>query len=160
MHKTRIDIPEKTRRKIVGVLAQRLADAIDLSLQVKQAHWNVKGPRFISLHELFDKIATEVNSHVDELAERITTLGAVAEGTVAAVAARTSLKPYPLGIHSGTEHLEALAAALAHYTRQLREAIDSSDKLGDKVTADLYTGLAAQADKQLWFVEAHLQAKD
>ena len=160
MHKTRIDIPEKTRRKVVAALSARLADAIDLSLQVKQAHWNVKGPRFIALHEFFDKIAEQVEAQVDELAERITTLGGVAEGTIAAVAARTTLKPYALTLSSGSEHLAALAGALAHYTHQLREAIDSSDKLGDKVTSDLYTGLAAEADKQLWFVEAHLQAKD
>ncbi len=160
MHKTRIDIPEKTRRKVVGVLAERLAEAIDLSLQLKQAHWNVKGPRFIALHEFFDKVASQVNSHVDELAERITTLGAVAEGTVAAVAARSSLKAYPLTINTGSDHLEAVAGALAHYAHQLREGIDATDKLGDKVTADLLTGLAGQADKQLWFVEAHLQAKD
>ena len=160
MHKTRLDIPEKTRAKVVAVLSGRLADAIDLSLQVKQAHWNVKGPRFIALHELFDKLAAEVYGQVDELAERITTLGAVAEGTVSAVAKRTTLKAYPLGIHGGTDHLEALAGALAHHARHLRAAIDSADKLGDKVTADLCTGLAAQTDKQLWFVEAHLQAKD
>lgn len=160
MHKTRIDIPEKTRRKVIGVLGARLADAIDLQLQVKQAHWNVKGPRFIALHELFDKLAGEVTGQVDELAERITSLGGVAQGTLAAVAGRTTLKPYPLDIDTGTAHLEALSAALAHYGRQLREAIDSSDKQGDKVTADLYTGLAAAVDKQLWFLEAHLQAKD
>lgn len=160
MHKTQIDIPEKIRRKVVATLSERLADAIDLSLQVKQAHWNVKGPRFIALHEFFDKVAEAVEGQVDELAERITTLGGVAEGTVGAVAGRSMLKPYPLDITTGTAHLTALAAALARYGAGLRAAIDSADKLGDKVTSDLYTGLAADIDKQLWFVEAHLQAKD
>jgi starvation-inducible DNA-binding protein len=160
MHKTRIDISEKARRKLVGVLSARLADAIDMALQTKQAHWNVKGPRFIALHELFDRIAEVVEAQVDELAERITTLGGVAEGTAQAVVARSSLKPYPLDISGGNAHLGALADALAKYGAGLRAAIETADELGDAVTADLYTSLAADVDKQLWFVEAHLQAKD
>ena len=160
MHKTRIDIPEKLRRKLVSTLSERLADGIDMALQTKQAHWNVKGPRFIALHELFDRIAEVIEAQVDELAERITTLGGVAEGAAPAVVARSSLKPYPLDISGGNEHLAALADALVRYGAGLRAAIASSDELGDAVTSDLYTGLAADVDKQLWFVEAHLQAKD
>lgn len=160
MHKTRIDISEKARRKLVGTLSACLADAIDMALQTKQAHWNVKGPRFIALHELFDRIAEVIEAQVDELAERITTLGGVAEGTAQAVVARSSLKPYPLDISGGNAHLGALADALAKYGTGLRAAIETADELGDAVTADLYTSLAADVDKQLWFVEAHLQAKD
>ena len=88
MHKTRNDIPAKTRKKVVELLNARLVDAIDLSMQAKQAHWNVKGPNFIALHELFDKVAEHAEGHVDALAERITALGGTAVGTVRAVAAR------------------------------------------------------------------------
>lgn len=158
MHKTRIDLAEKTRKKIVNLLSVRLADAIDLALQAKQAHWNVKGPQFIALHELFDAIHGVVEGHVDELAERLTALGGVAEGTVQIVVKRTSLDAYPLAISAGSEHLEALAAALATFARLAREAIDTADAAGDKVTADLFTGIAAAIDQQLWLVEAHLQA--
>jgi starvation-inducible DNA-binding protein len=159
MHKTRIDLPEKTRKKVANLLSVRLADSIDLYLQVKQAHWNVKGPNFIALHELFDAIGEVVEDGVDELAERLTTLGGVAEGTATVVAKRSSLEAYPLDIFSGPEHLEALANALATFARLTREAIDSSDALGDKVTADLFNELTGKIDQQLWKLEAHLQAQ-
>ena len=92
MHKTRNDMPVKTRKKVVELLNARLVDAIDLSLQAKQAHWNVRGPNFIALHELFDKIAEHAEEQVDALAERITALGGTAVGTVRAVASRSTLK--------------------------------------------------------------------
>ena len=75
MHKTRIDLSEKTRRKVTDLLNARLADAIDLQAQAKHAHWNVKGPSFIALHELFDDIAENIEEHIDTLAERVTALG-------------------------------------------------------------------------------------
>jgi len=117
MHSTRIDLTAKARTRMTGVLNARLADALDLQLQAKQAHWNVKGPSFIALHELFDRIAGETAAHVDDIAERITALGGVAEGTVQAVAGRTRLDAYPLHIVDGRSHLDALAAALAGLAR-------------------------------------------
>ena len=121
MHKTRNDLPLKTRKQVVELLNARLVDAIDLGLQAKQAHWNVKGPNFIALHELFDKIAEHAEGHVDALAERITALGGTARGTVRTVAARSSLKPYPENIHTGAQHLEALAIALATAAKASRQ---------------------------------------
>jgi starvation-inducible DNA-binding protein len=157
MHKTRNDLPLKTRKQVVELLNARLADAIDLGLQAKQAHWNVKGPNFIALHELFDKIAEHAMDHVDALAERITALGGTARGTVRTVAARSSLKPYSENIHSGPQHLEALAAALATAAKASRQAIEIADDLDDEVTADLFNEITAALDKDLWFIEAHLQ---
>ena len=158
MHKTRNDLPGKVRSKVVSLLSVRLADAIDLALQAKQAHWNVKGPHFIALHELFDSVHGVVDSKVDQLAERLTALGGTAEGTAQVVAKRSSLDPYPLAIKSGTAHVKALAGALATFARLAREAIDAAESAGDAVTADLFTAVAGDIDKQLWFVEAHLQA--
>ncbi|MBS0393382.1 MAG: DNA starvation/stationary phase protection protein Dps [Proteobacteria bacterium] len=158
MHKTRIDLAEKQRKKIVNLLAVRLADAIDLALQAKQAHWNVRGPQFIALHQLFDAVRGVVDGHVDELAERIAALGGTAEGTVQVVAKRSSLEAYPLAIKSGPEHVAALAGALATFGRLTREAIDGAEAAGDKVTADLFTEITGAIDQQLWLVEAHAQA--
>ena len=158
LHATRNDLPAKQRAKVSELLNARLADAVDLSSQVKQAHWNVKGPNFIALHELFDKIHSGVEAQVDELAERITALGGVANGTVAAVARASSLPTYPLLISRGQDHLVALAKVLAANGASLRKAIGASAKIGDEVTADLFTGMAADNDKTLWLVEAHLQA--
>lgn len=158
MHKTRNDLPAKTRKRVVELLNARLVDAIDLSLQAKQAHWNVKGPNFIALHELFDKLADHAESHVDALAERITALGGTAVGTVRAVAAGSLLKPYPENIFTGMQHLQALADALATAAKANREAIEIADDLDDEVTADLFNEITAALDKDLWFIEAHLQA--
>ena len=95
MFKTKNDLPEATRAKVVELLNARLADCIDLQTQTKQAHWNVKGPNFIALHELFDKINEEVEDYVDDIAERAVQLGGVAEGTARLVAERSSLSEYP-----------------------------------------------------------------
>lgn len=157
MHPTKNDLPQKTRSKVNALLADRLADATDLMLQTKQAHWNVKGPSFIALHELFDKVNAAAGGWVDLIAERLVQLGGQAEGTVQATAARTSMKAYPLSIVSGKDHVEALSSALAEFGKKTRAAIDKSDKLDDKDTADLFTEVSRDVDKYLWFVEAHNQ---
>jgi starvation-inducible DNA-binding protein len=159
MHDTKNDLPERTRSKVAKLLNERLADAIDLGTQTKHAHWNVKGPNFIALHELFDKVAQSVEDHVDDIAERITSLGATAHGTLAAAARATSLDKYPEEIVEGLQHVEALSAALADFGKKVRKGIDQTDKLGDADSADLLTGISRDVDKYLWFLEAHLQAK-
>ena len=159
MFDTRNDLPLGTRTKIVKLLNERLADAIDLGTQVKHAHWNVKGPNFIALHELFDKIAQNVEEHIDTLAERATALGGIAHGTLAAVARATSLRPYPQNINEGVAHVKALAAALGTFGARVRAAIDDSTALKDADSADLFTGISREVDKDLWFLEAHLHAK-
>ena len=158
MHSTRIDLTAKARTRITGLLNARLADALDLQLQAKQAHWNVKGPSFIALHELFDRIAGDLGGHVDDMAERITALGGTAEGTLQAVAGRSKLPVYPVDLTEGRAHLEALAGALARFGKSVRKAIDETGKAGDADTSDLFTGISRGADKSLWLIEAHLQA--
>jgi len=157
MNPTKNDLPAKARAKLAELLNQRLADAINLQLQAKQAHWNVKGPQFIALHELFDQVAESAAEAIDELAERAVQLGGTAEGTVEAVARRSTLKAYPLGISGGLDHVVALSDALAAFGKLARHAIQESTDLGDADTADLFTGISRAVDKHLWFVEAHLQ---
>lgn len=159
MYDTKIDLSEGTRAKVAKYLNERLADAIDLGAQTKHAHWNVKGPNFIALHELFDKVAENVEDHIDELAERITALGGTAYGTLARAARGSSLKPYPEDIVEGMAHVEALSAALADFGAKVRAGIEETGKWGDADTADLLTGISRDVDKYLWFLEAHLQAK-
>ncbi|HEY2676888.1 MAG TPA: DNA starvation/stationary phase protection protein Dps [Steroidobacteraceae bacterium] len=159
MYKTKIDLSEKVRRNVIVILNDRLADAIDLQSQVKQAHWNVKGPNFIALHELFDKISDVVFEQIDEIAERVTSLGGTAEGTVAVAAKRSKLKNYPLSITAGKDHLFYLSTQLAAFGKAVRAGIADTDELGDADTADLFTGISRDLDKYLWFIEAHLQDK-
>jgi len=157
MHPTKNDIPADKRAQMIVLLNTHLASLIDLQLQTKQAHWNVKGPTFIALHELFDSIAGEVTDFVDTVAERIVALGGTAEGIVAAVSSRTKLPPYPTDITSGRDHVDALSTAIATAGKGIRAAIDTAAELGDADTADLFTGISRDLDKKLWFVEAHLQ---
>jgi starvation-inducible DNA-binding protein len=159
MFKTKNDIPEATRVKVVELLNARLADCIDLQTQTKQAHWNVKGPHFIGLHELFDKINEDVEDYVDDIAERAIQLGGVAEGTARMAAKRSSLAEYPAKAVDGRSHVEALSSALAAFGTAARKGIDQANDLGDLDTADLFTEVSRGIDKWLWFVEAHLQAE-
>ena len=159
MFKTKNDLSEGTRVKAVELLNARLADCKDLQTQVKQAHWNVKGPNFISLHLLFDKVNDAVEGYVDEIAERAVQLGGVAEGTARMVAKRSSLAEYPASAADGRSHVEALSSALAAFGAAARKAIGEADDLGDLDTADLFTEVSRGIDKWLWFVEAHLQAE-
>lgn len=157
LYRSKIDIPANARSAVVGVLNARLADAVDLATQMKQAHWNVKGPNFIALHEMFDMIHGEILGHVDEIAERVTALGGTAEGTAAVAAQNSTLPPYPVSARSGPEHVEAVSTALATFGKAVRAAIAEADEIGDADTADLFTGISRGIDKNLWFVEAHLQ---
>ena len=157
LYHTKNDLPEAARLELIPLLNQRLADCIDLQTQCKQAHWNVKGPQFIALHKLFDEINEEVEDYVDLLAERIVQLGGIAEGTIGAVAKRTSLIDYPLTLTTGDEHVAALSDALAEFGRTARIGIEEANQLNDADSADILTEISRGTDKWLWFVEAHQQ---
>ena len=159
MHKTKNDLSEKVRIQVSALLQDRLAEAVDLVTQAKQAHWNVKGPNFIALHELFDKVYEHAGDHVDLIAERIVQLGGTAEGTVRVAAKRSQLPEYPLTLASGREHVDALSHSLAYFGETIRKAINQADEVGDKGTADLFTEISRDVDKDLWFLEAHVQSE-
>jgi starvation-inducible DNA-binding protein len=159
MYKTKIDLSANLRGAVIDELQAALADSVDLKTQMKQAHWNVKGPSFIALHELFDSIATAADDYTDLIAERIVTLGGTAVGTAAEAAKRSRLPKYPLDITTGADHVEAVATALAAYGKLVRKAIDTTADLKDADTADIFTEVSRGIDKNLWFVEAHHQTK-
>lgn len=158
MHSTRNDMPGRIRMRVCELLQARLAETIDLHWQLKQAHWTVRGPSFIAIHELFDKIAGMVDESADEIAERIMALGGQARGTIQAAAKETTLPEYRTDLVDQHDHIEAVAAALAAYGKHVRKAIGQADRLGDAGTADLFTGISRNIDQQLWFVEAHTRA--
>jgi len=160
LHKTQNDLPEEARRGAVELLNQHLADVLDLGLQAKQAHWNVKGPNFIALHELFDKIAEQLEELTDDIAERAVALGGVAQGTLQIVSKNSRLAAYPLNVASGKGHVAALSSALATFGASARSTIESASELGDADTADLFTEVSRAIDKLLWLVEAHMQSRD
>jgi starvation-inducible DNA-binding protein len=157
MLSTRIDLPGETREKIIRVLNQHLADTFDLYSQTKQAHWNVKGPQFFPLHELFDKLADEVADQANLLAERATSLGGVALGTTRLTASMSRLPEYPTEATMCRQHLDALAIRFASLAASTRAAIDVAGELGDAGTADLFTVISRALDKALWLLESHIQ---
>jgi starvation-inducible DNA-binding protein len=156
MYSSHLDLSPHVRKQSIALLQARLSDALDLEAQMKQAHWNVKGRDFFQLHELFDKIHGEVEEWVDTIAERITTLGGVADGRTQTTAKNSGLNEYPLDALGGEAHLKAVAAALAQFGKAARQDIDMAAEAGDADTADVFTEVSRAADKQLWFVEAHL----
>src|SRR6202142_3022084 len=158
MYETENDLPISRHSELNTLLNQRLADAVDLQMQMKQAHWNVKGPHFIGLHELFDQVDEAIESYVDMIAERIVQLGGIAEGTARVAASRSRLEEYPLDIADGAAHVEAVARALSTFGHEVRGTINEADELDDAGTADLFTEISRGIDKWLWFVEAHSQA--
>ncbi len=158
MYKTKNDLPEAVRTKVAALCNARLAEAIDLQTQCKQAHWNVKGPNFIALHELFDKVNEDVEDYIDLIAERVIQLGGIAEGTARMIVKRSSLPEYAATGGNGSEHVEALSSALAAFGALARQAIQTSSELNDADTGDIFTEISRGVDKWLWFVEAHRQA--
>ncbi len=143
---------------MIALLNQQLADTFDLCSHLKQAHWNVKGEQFIALHQLYDELAAESLDHVDMIAERVTALGGVAKGTARMAAANSRLVEFPDGPLGSMESVQAVVERYAVYAQSTREAIDTADEASDASTADLFTEISRAVDKNLWFLEAHLQA--
>jgi starvation-inducible DNA-binding protein len=160
LYQSRNDLPSNAKAVSIGVLNARLADAIDLALLTKQAHWNIKGPQFIALHEMIDGFRTELDTHVDTMAERVVQLGGTALGTSQVVAAATTLAPYPTDIYTTKDHLAALIERYGSVANQVRTAIDEIADAGDADTADLFTAFSRALDKALWFLEAHVQERE
>jgi starvation-inducible DNA-binding protein len=150
------DLNSNTRAAVISLLNARLADAIDLKLAVKQAHWNIRGPSFIALHELLDQIAARMEEHGDTMAERLVQLGGLAAGTTQQVVKATTLEAYPAAATAQSEHLAALRDRLGVFGTSCRSAIDQADEAGDADTADIMTEISRAVDKDLWFIAAHL----
>jgi starvation-inducible DNA-binding protein len=157
MNKTSIQLSPKLREQMVSLLNARLADLIDLNRQATQAHWNIKGEDFYALHKFFEDLAEGLEDTIDDVAERAVQLGGIAEGAIEQVAAKTSLPKYPGKAKSADQHLRALHASYMAIANQVRKDVDTSADAGDALTSDLLTGLGRLLDKQLWFVESHLQ---
>lgn len=155
MHPTHNTLSEKIRTQSVALLNKHLAAAIDLHGQIKQAHWNVRGPTFMAIHKLFDDVAATALEASDLIAERAAGLGGTAEGTVQVASAKSYLVPYELGVANEAKHVFAVSAALAAFGQSIREAAALSTTQGDATTADLFTEISRGVDQQLWFVESH-----
>jgi starvation-inducible DNA-binding protein len=152
-----IALKANAKSAVIEILNARLADAIDLALITKQAHWNLKGPNFIAVHEMLDPMRAQLDDHADTVAERIAQLDGIALGTSQIVAKATKLAPYPTDIRKTTDHLAALAERYAVLANQVRDDIDATDEAGDADSADILTAFSRDLDKNLWFIKSHLE---
>ena len=150
-------LTDNARKTSISELNGRLADSIALALAVKQAHWNVKGRNFIAVHELFDTVHTNLCDQIDVMAERVQQLDGVAIGTAEKVSGATTLPEYPTGLTRAEDHIRALCDRFRDHGERLRIAIDATDEAGDADTADILTAASRSADKDLWFLESHLE---
>ena len=156
-HETRIDLQSNAKAVSIDLLNSRLAYAIDLALVTKQAQWNLKGIQFIGVRDMLGAFRTELDSHVDTIAERVVQLGGTALGTSQTVANKTTLKPYPTDIYKITDHVAALIERYSAVANAARAGIERAEKAGDADTADILTEFSRNLDKSLSFLEAHLQ---
>lgn len=148
---------EDVRRRICQSLVTRVYDASDLYSQVKVAHWNVKGPSFLALHELFDDLAAAISKSNDELAERAVTLGGRVEATVRRSTAHSRLPEYPSDVRDGLEHARIVAERLETFLDGASETLMLAERDGDRATADLVTGIVGAFETYGWKLRALLE---
>ncbi|WP_158615511.1 DNA starvation/stationary phase protection protein Dps [Acidipila sp. EB88] len=160
MYHNRVALTDEQKTKTVAVMQERLAASLDMYSQAKFAHWNVKGVNFYQLHLVFDSVADAIFPQIDQIAERLTQLGGVANGTVRQSANSSPIPEYDTTLTSGMDHVNALANALGCYCQELREASDKIDEIGDEPSSDFFKQLVVEAEEQLYFLESHLEAGD
>ena len=149
-------LSEAEGEKVAGILQERLHALNDLHLTLKHVHWNVVGPHFIAVHEMIDPQVDEVRAAVDDIAERIATLGASPVGTPGALVEQRSWKEYSLGRAGTQEHLGALDLVYQGVLEDHRAAQQATSDL-DPVTEDMLIGQIKGLELFHWFVRAHLE---
>jgi starvation-inducible DNA-binding protein len=160
IYKNRVALPAEVKKQVVEKMGVTLASASDMYSQAKFAHWNVKGDNFYQLHLVFDHVAKVIGKQADPIAERMTQLGGIANGTARQAANSSIIPEYDVDVVAGMAHVKALADSLGIYTACLRNASNEIDELGDGPTSDFYNQLIVDAEEQLYFLESHLEAGD
>ncbi|MBT8451099.1 MAG: DNA starvation/stationary phase protection protein Dps [Deltaproteobacteria bacterium] len=151
-----VSLPQEAKTQLVDTLNSMLATTSDLRSQVKQAHWNIKGPQFVARHELFDNLAAKLLGYADVIAERAATLGGYATGTVRQSAEHSKLPEYDVRAVDGKHHIKALVDRYSEYTRLIRHAVNQAEKVDDPATEDVYTEILRGTELDMWFLESHL----
>jgi starvation-inducible DNA-binding protein len=152
-----VSLPEETKTKLIDTLNTVLATTSDLRSQVKQAHWNIKGPQFFARHELFDNLAAKLLDYTDVIAERAATLGGYATGAVRLSAARSQLPEYDLRVVDGKHHIRTLVDRYSEYNRLVRRAVQEAGEHNDPAMEDLYTEVLRATELDMWFLESHVE---
>lgn len=148
-----------TAESLIIRLQERLGSLTDLALTLKHVHWNVVGPGFIAVHQMLDPQYQAVSDMVDQVAERIATLGGSPNGLPGHLVANRTWDDYDIQRAPVMEHLAALDLVYQGVIGGHRDAMDESQDT-DPVTQDMYIGQISQLEQFLWFVRAHLEAGD
>lgn len=149
-----IGIDAKARKKVAGSLEVVLADTYSLYAKTHGYHWNIEGPRFLTLHTLFETQYNELWLALDLIAERIRSLGHYAPfGN--SIATKSTIKG-DSGVPSEDEMLANLAAGNEAVVKAARAALEVAEEAGDQATADLMTQRVAVGEKAAWMLRAHL----
>ncbi len=156
MESTKLGVSTEAAERVCALLQAALFDLIDLNLQTKQAHWNLKGSRFRSVHLQLDEILDDGREHVDDVAERITTLGGDADGRSHAVASKSRLGKFPDGFVAVRDTVEMLSERLAALTSNLRKDLGQLAEL-DPISEDLAIGVIGSLEKHQWMLRAQLR---
>ncbi|HWC82093.1 MAG TPA: DNA starvation/stationary phase protection protein [Pseudonocardiaceae bacterium] len=146
-------LDEGARDATGAILQETLADLVDLSLLSKQAHWNVVGTHFRSVHLQLDELVATARQYTDDVAERAAAIGFSPTGTAATVARESGLADYPKGWQSDKDTIEHIVVALATAIQRLRPRIEETDKT-DQVTQDLLIALARDLEEAHWMWQA------
>lgn len=151
-----IGIDEATRAEIAHGLSRLLADSYTLYLKTHNFHWNVTGPMFQTLHDMFEVQYTELAQAVDQIAERIRSLGFAAPGSYSKFAELTSV-PEETGRPDSEEMIAQLVAGQQAVVRTAREVFPVVDQAGDEPSADLLTQRMQVHEKTAWMLRSMLE---
>ncbi|WP_027586459.1 Dps family protein [Acidipropionibacterium thoenii] len=154
--RTKLENAEKgfvASKELSDSLQEVLVDFIALSLVGKQAHWNLVGPGFRSLHLNLDEVVDIARAGSDDIAERMRALHATPDGRPSVVAARTSLPQFPQGEVSTDDAINLMVEAIESTTGTMRAVHDGVDE-ADPTSADILHGYIEKLEQQAWFVGA------
>jgi starvation-inducible DNA-binding protein len=156
----KIGLSEEARDRVIGMLNRTLADEHTLYVKTRNYHWNVTGPQFHSLHEMFEEFYEKLAPLADDVAERARTMGGRAIGTMAEFSQQTRLSEQPGEAPEARRMVENLLADHEQIVRDLRQDIDvCADELKDQGTADFLTGLMEEHEKMAWMHRAFLEGR-
>ncbi|MHA6697391.1 Dps family protein [Chryseobacterium sp. A301] len=149
--KVDLGISAKNLKSLHELLNKVLADGNVLYIKLRKFHWNLNGPDFLELHELFEAQYTALEVAIDQVAERISTLGGIADGTMSEFIANSQIKETPGKIPTNQMMLKELVGDHEKIVKALRKYVDSADtKYGDAGTADFLTGLMTDHETMAW----------
>ncbi|MFD8692164.1 Dps family protein [Streptomyces sp. NPDC059651] len=146
-------LSDENRRIAGDALQGALADLLDLSLVAKQAHWNLYGPRFRSIHLQLDEVVTAARTYADNVAERAAAIGLSPDGRAGTVAGTSGLPDFPAGWIADEQVVAVLVEAYGTLVRRMRTRVEATEK-ADAVSQDLLIGLTAELEKEYWMFQA------